>query len=110
MAAFCGGWFHWFAVPWLRWRWGEHRLEGTTVGPIPGFEPDALQAIGNDHRHSIVQRRHQAVGPCGDHAAGLHFTAIGPNPAVPHTSQPEQLAVFAMDQMPLFKKTRAGQI
>ena len=79
------------------------------MGSITRFQPDALQPLGNDHRHPIVQWGHQAVGLRRDHAAGLHFTAIGADPAVPDTGQPEQLPVFALDQMPLFKKARAGQ-
>ena len=106
----CGGsWLECSAVPWLRWRWREHRLEDASVSSISRLQPDALQPLGNDHRHSIVQRRHQAVRLRRDHAAGRHFTAIGADPAVPETGQPEHLPVFALDQMPLFKKAGAGQ-
>ena len=107
---FCGGsWLECSAVPWLRWRWSEHRLEGASVGPITRFQPAALQPLGNDHRHSIVQWGHEAVGLRRDHAAGLHFTAIGADPAVPETGQPEHLPVFALEQVTLFKKASAGQ-
>ena len=88
-----GRWLECSAVPWLHWRWREHRLEGVSVGSITRFQPDPLQSLGNDHRHPIVQWGHQAVGLRRDHAAGLHFTAIGADPAVPDTGQPEQLPV-----------------
>ena len=104
-----GSWLACSAVPRRCWRWREHRLEGASVGSITRFQPDALQSLGNDHRHPIVQWGHQAVGLRRDHAAGLHFTAIGADPSVPDTGQPEQLPVFALDQMPLFKKAGAGQ-
>jgi len=79
------------------------------VDSITRFQPDALQPLGDDHRHPIVQWGHQAVGLRRDHAAGLHFTAIGADPSVPDTGQPEQLPVFALDQMPLSKKPVLGR-
>jgi len=51
-----------------------------------------------------MQRRHQGIGPGGEHAAGLEFAAIGADPALPQPRQPERPARGRCQAMPLLQE------
>ena len=75
---------------------------------VTGFQPNVFQSVRNDHGHAVVQRLDQGIGLCGDHAAGFHFAAIRPHPAIPEPRQPKNLLVAPADLMAFFKKIAAG--
>ena len=56
-----------------------------------------------------MQGTDQAIGGGGDHAAALHLTAIGADPAIPQPRQPKGGTIAAADQAPLLIEAIGGQ-